>query len=76
MPREWMDVSQLSFNTLLLLEQVQLSWLPGWLPEKESLNLVTWSFSGRETMTWITIFTSFLYPMDLNGLPSRSHVME
>ena len=32
---EWIDVSQLSFNTLLLLEQVQLSWLPGWLPEKE-----------------------------------------
>jgi SAM-dependent methyltransferase len=35
MPREWMDVSHLSFNTLLLLEQVQLSWLPGWLPEHE-----------------------------------------
>jgi len=30
-----MDVSDLSFNTLLLLEQVQLSWLPGWLPENE-----------------------------------------
>jgi SAM-dependent methyltransferase len=35
MPREWMDVSNLSFNTLLLLEQAQLSWLPGWLPEQE-----------------------------------------
>ena len=35
MPREWMDTSQLSFNNLLLLEQVQLSWLPGWLPERE-----------------------------------------
>lgn len=35
MPREWMDVSHLSFNTLLLLEQVQLSWLSGWLPESE-----------------------------------------
>ena len=35
MPREWMDVSHVSFNTLLLLEQVQLSWLPGWLPEDE-----------------------------------------
>lgn len=32
---KWMDVSNTSFNTLLLLEQVQLSWLPGWLPEKE-----------------------------------------
>ena len=35
MPGKWMDVSNLSFNTLLLLEEVQLSWLPGWLPEKE-----------------------------------------
>jgi hypothetical protein len=34
-PLEWMDVSQLSFNTLLLVEHVQLSWLPGWLPERE-----------------------------------------
>jgi len=33
MPREWMDVSHLPFLTFLLLEQVQLSWLPGWLPE-------------------------------------------
>jgi SAM-dependent methyltransferase len=35
MPREWMDVSHLSFNALMLLEQLQLSWLPGWLPENE-----------------------------------------
>lgn len=35
MPNTWLDVSQLSFNTLLLLESVQLSWLPGWLPEAE-----------------------------------------
>jgi len=31
----WIDVSSLSFNALLLLERVQLSWLPGWLPESE-----------------------------------------
>lgn len=30
MPLNWMDVSGLSFKTLLLLERVQLSWLPGW----------------------------------------------
>lgn len=30
-----MDVSTISFNAVLLLEQIQLSWLPGWLPEKE-----------------------------------------
>ena len=35
MPVNWMDVSGLSFNTLLLLERVQLSWFPGWVPEKE-----------------------------------------
>jgi SAM-dependent methyltransferase len=35
MPREWMDVSGLSFNTLLLLEGVQLSWFPGRVPEDE-----------------------------------------
>ena len=35
MPVNWMDVSPLSFNTLLLMERVQLSWFPGWLPEPE-----------------------------------------
>ena len=35
MPLDWMDVSGLSFNTLLLLERVQLSWFPGWLPEND-----------------------------------------
>lgn len=29
----WIDVKPLSFNTLLLLEQVQLSWMPGWVQE-------------------------------------------
>jgi SAM-dependent methyltransferase len=35
MPVNWMDVSNLSFNSMLLLEAVQLSWFPGWLPKKE-----------------------------------------
>ena len=35
MPVNWMDVSRLSFNTLLLLERVQLSWFPGWVPEQD-----------------------------------------
>lgn len=35
MPLNWMDVTPLSFNTLLLLERVQLRWLPGWgLPQR------------------------------------------
>ena len=32
---DWMDVSSLSFNTVLLLERAQLSWFPGWVPEAE-----------------------------------------
>lgn len=35
MSPEWIDVTVLSFNTLLLLEREQLAWLPGWLPEAE-----------------------------------------
>jgi len=35
MPVDWMDVSSLSFNSLLLLERIQLSWFPGWVPEHE-----------------------------------------
>jgi SAM-dependent methyltransferase len=35
MPLNWIDVSDLSFNVLLLLEREQLAWLPGWLPEPE-----------------------------------------
>ena len=35
MPPDWIDVSGLSFRTLLLLEHAQLAWLPGWLPERE-----------------------------------------
>ena len=35
MPVNWMDVSALSFNSLLMQEQAQLSWFPGWIPEAE-----------------------------------------
>jgi len=35
MPVDWMDVSEVSFNSLLLLERVQLSWFPGWVPEQD-----------------------------------------
>ncbi len=35
MSLNWIDVSSLSFNVLLLLERVQLSWFPGWVPEPE-----------------------------------------
>lgn len=35
MALDWIDVAPLSFNNMLLLESVQLSWFPGWLPEPE-----------------------------------------
>ena len=37
MPANWIDASSLSFNSLLLLERVQLSWWPSWssLPHAE-----------------------------------------
>lgn len=35
MAPQWMDVSTLSFNALLLLERVQLRWLPEAAPRKE-----------------------------------------
>ncbi|MCJ7622387.1 MAG: class I SAM-dependent methyltransferase [Anaerolineaceae bacterium] len=36
MPLNWMDVSTLDFNTLLLLERIQISWLPMFkLPDAE-----------------------------------------
>lgn len=53
MPVDWMNVEILSFNSLFLLEQVQLNWLPGWLPEPElaiALNanpVVEWYFRHK-----------------------------
>lgn len=35
MTEPWIDVSDLSFNNLLLFETAQITWFPGWLPEKE-----------------------------------------
>ncbi len=35
MKLDWIDTTNLSFNTLLLLERVQLSWMPGYVPEEE-----------------------------------------
>ena len=44
----WIDVRSLSFNTLLLLEREQISWFPGWLPEKE----LGAALKGNPTVTW------------------------
>lgn len=33
MSTNWMDMTNVSFNALLLMERIQLSWMPGWLKE-------------------------------------------
>ncbi len=32
---DWMDVTELPFHALLLLERIQMSWLPDWVSETE-----------------------------------------
>jgi hypothetical protein len=44
----WIDVTNLSFNTLLLLERVQLSWFPGWLSEDK----LAISLQANPTVEW------------------------
>lgn len=33
MATDWMDMTKVSFNSILLLERIQLTWMPGWLDE-------------------------------------------
>jgi SAM-dependent methyltransferase len=53
MSLDWVDVTNLSINTLLLLEREQLAWLPGWLPETELATVlkanpaVAWYFRNK-----------------------------
>jgi hypothetical protein len=35
MTLNWINVTQVSFITVLLLDRVQLSWFPGSVPEKD-----------------------------------------
>lgn len=35
MPVDWLNVENLSFNNILLLERTQLSWFPGWVSESD-----------------------------------------
>jgi SAM-dependent methyltransferase len=48
MPLDWIDVTNLSFTTLLLLERVQLSWFPGWVSERE----LAIALQGNPTVEW------------------------
>jgi SAM-dependent methyltransferase len=48
MSLNWLDVSQVPFYSLLLLEQVQLNWLPGWLQEDE----LAIALEGNPVVEW------------------------
>jgi SAM-dependent methyltransferase len=43
-----MDVSKLSFKNLLLLERVQISWFPGWVPEED----LAQALKGNPAVEW------------------------
>ena len=57
----WMDVSEISFNTFLLMERIQLQWLITWLPKREcgialrAHPAVAWYFKNKcpETASWV-----------------------
>lgn len=61
MTLDWIDVNNISFNTLLLLEREQLAWLPGWLPETElaialqANPVVAWYLKNKnpQLTTWV-----------------------
>lgn len=48
MSLDWIDVTNLSFNTLLLLERVQISWFPGWVPQED----MAVALQGNPAVEW------------------------
>lgn len=48
MALDWLDVSDLSFNTLLLLERFQLNKFPGWVPQQE----LAIALHGNPVVAW------------------------
>jgi SAM-dependent methyltransferase len=61
----WIDTSDLSFNCLLLLERVQLSWFPGWLPEDE----LALALAANPTVAWFMRHKCPPNAAWLDGLP-------
>lgn len=49
MPLNWIDVTPIPFDALLLFERVQLSWLPGWhFPHPE----LEWTLAAHPHIVW------------------------
>lgn len=51
MALDWLDVSDLSFNTLLLLERFQLNKFPGWVSQEE----LAIALRGNPIVSWYMI---------------------
>jgi len=49
---DWMDVSNVSFNALLLLERVQLTWLPGWIAEGAGREELALALAANPAVSW------------------------
>jgi len=45
----WMDVSDVPFEAVLLLERVQLSWLPGWFAKEPAMSI---ALAANQTVCW------------------------
>lgn len=75
MPLGWIDVKDLSINTLLLLEREQIGWLPGWLPEKplaivfHQYPYIAWYFTHKnpQVQAWVQQVKEQLDNTDLSA---------
>jgi 2-polyprenyl-3-methyl-5-hydroxy-6-metoxy-1,4-benzoquinol methylase len=83
MPLNWIDVTDLSFNVLLLLEREQLAWLPGWLPEPELATAlkanpaVEWYLRHKNPALnpWVDkVMAQVVTSLTLSSLRSASHL--
>jgi SAM-dependent methyltransferase len=76
-----MDITDVSFNVLLLLEREQLAWLPGWLPEPElavalkANPVVEWYLRQKNTALdpWID---KVMHQADSEATPQQVRVAE
>jgi len=65
-PTNWMDMTDVSFRSLFLLERIQLSWLPGWLRE----DVLAIALAGNPEVEW------YMRNKCPELIPWLDHVME
>ena len=52
MTLDWIDVTELSFNVILLLERVQLGWLQGWLQGRADEKALAIALHANPVVRW------------------------